>query len=340
MISEFSTIETRARSITCIYVLWGFGALFVSVAAYLTMNQLGWRALVITVCIPLFIAACSTFLIPETPKFLAASGDLDKAREILDSMAWDNGVCLPDGVLVASPVEKRGEMGDMFQDEFKRNSILLMICYFSTGFVFYTGYAMLPFLLQEGYCGIPVIKSKPCSFSTGTLKEAAMVTAAEIIFLPFASILTEAAGRLFTARLISSVLVVVSVFLTWCLGAVVFFVALFIQRGATQSLFNVLFIYTPELYPTYMRAVSCGVVMSFMTLGGLASSLLVYTIGVGYSWRLLLSLVAFFAFLSCICTFLLQNETQGAALPDAIEVGSCIPCRFCKKKPEEPDRSE
>lgn len=56
---------------------------------------------------------------------------------------------------------------------------------------------MTPYLLQEGYCGLPVLKKAQCTFSTSSLKEAAIITLAEVIMLPFTALLAENLGMLF-----------------------------------------------------------------------------------------------------------------------------------------------
>lgn len=63
------------------------------------------------------------------------------------------------------------------------------------------------------------------------------------------------------------------------------------------------------------------------------SSLLVYTVGLGYSWKILMGLLAGCALVVCVTTFLLELETQGTYLPDmSVEMGACMPCKFVKKK--------
>ena len=332
--SEMATPEARGKSITLINIFWGIGTLYTATVAFLLMNSMGVKTVIIAVSIPLLITSILCCLLPDTPKYMASSGDLDGARMVLTAMAKENGKELPAGTLIVRTIMRRGEVKDMFEPEHQRHSIMMMLIFFSAGFVFYTGYAMTPYILEEGYCGLPKPKhAHVCHFSSDTLKEAVIITAAEVTLLPFTALLSENWGRLPTMRLIATLLLAASLLLCWCMGPLIFLAALFVQRGACQSLFNVLYLYTPELYPTYMRAVSCGVVMSCMTGGGLVSSLLVYTLGEGYSWRVLLGLIAACAVIVCVTTFLLELETQGTYLPDmSVEVGACIPCRFVKKK--------
>ena len=333
-VSEMATPGARGKSITLINIFWGIGTLFTATVAYLLMNSMGVKTVVSVIAIPLFITAILCLLLPDTPKYLAASGDPEGAKAVLNAMAKENGKELPAGTLITLPLVRRGEMKDMFEPDHQRNSIMMMLIFFTAGFVFYTGYAMTPYILEEGYCGLPKPKGHVvCTFASDTLKEAVIITAAEVTILPFTALLSENWGRLPTMRLIATVLLIASILLFWCLGPVIFLVALFVQRGAVESLFNVLYLYTPELYPTYMRAVSCGVVMSCMTGGGLVSSLTVYTIGEGYSWKILLGLITGCAVVVCVTTFLLELETQGTYLPDmSVEVGACMPCKFFKKK--------
>ena len=333
-VSEMATPGARGKSITLINVFWGAGTLYTATMAWLFMNNMGVKAVVVMVTIPLFVTSILCCLLPDTPKYLAASGDPEGARAVLKAMAEENDKELPVGSLHTQPVLRRGEMRDMFETDHIRNSVMMMIIFFAAGFVFYTGYAMTPYILEEGYCGLPKPKAhKVCTFASDTLKEAVIITAAEVTILPFTAALSENWGRLPTIRLIACFLLLASIFIFWCLSPLVFLIALFLQRGACQSLFNVLYLYTPELYPTYMRAVSCGVVMSCMTGGGLVSSLLVYTVGEGYSWKILMGLIAACALVVCVTTFLLELETQGTYLPDmSVEVGACMPCKFVKKK--------
>ncbi|XP_036319629.1 putative transporter SVOPL [Rhagoletis pomonella] len=104
-LGEFHSDKTRSRAIMGSSVIFAIGAMILPMIAFLVINQdwvlpltfLGidykpWRLFLIVCGIPGFLCGMSLFALPESPKFLLAVGDENKAIEVLQKMhRWNSG---------------------------------------------------------------------------------------------------------------------------------------------------------------------------------------------------------------------------------------------------------
>ncbi|XP_028895806.2 synaptic vesicle glycoprotein 2A isoform X2 [Zeugodacus cucurbitae] len=104
-LGEFHTDKTRSRAIMGSAFIFAIGAMILPMIAFLVINQdwavsltfLGidykpWRLFIIVCGIPGFLCGLSLYILPESPKFLLASGDESKAIEVLQKMhRWNGG---------------------------------------------------------------------------------------------------------------------------------------------------------------------------------------------------------------------------------------------------------
>lgn len=321
-LSEISPPKYRSSAITVFYICWALGALYTTTAGYFVLNANGWIVTTIVVAIPNLIICVLMCFIDESPKYLCISGQIQEAEALLQYMADQNGSTLPKGRLQAEEEPKRGSIKEICHPHLRRTLFILCLAFFSSGVIIYASYSMVPFIVEEGYCanresasGNETVTDQ-CQFSDQTLKETALVTTAEVIMIPIFAVMCELLGRIPTARFLSAVSLVSSFMMVFCMGNFMMMASLYIQRGAVQSLFLILYIYTPECFPTYIRGSACGVILMAMTSGGLVSSMLVYPVGVQHSFRYLMIILSCCSLASLIATWLLQTETQGTDLSD------------------------
>ena len=317
VIAEFSTRDTRALAIVLSGVFYGLGGVFVSVITYLTINSTGWRSTILICSIPIIINAIGVTFISETPKYYSASDQRHRAMTLLKEIASENGTDVPRGTLNVTPIEDRGNLLEVFGPFHMKHTVLLMVLFFLTGFVFYSVWGMLPFVLQSGTCGLPNRHpSTLCSFSGLTLVEAIIITSSQLAFLPLVTFVSNVFGRLPAIQGVASTMFVSALCTNFCFRPYFFIAALFVLRGSSQSLVNLLVIYTPEVYPTHIRAVSFAFVMALSVVGGLVSSTVVWSIGYDISWEMMLVTITVFSGVICTISCLLDLETYHLNLAD------------------------
>lgn len=102
-IGEFHTSKNRDRAIMSASTLYGFGTIFMSILAWLIINQewsfyipvIGidykpWRLYLVACALPGLICGLVLFALPESPKYLLSVGRDDEALEILKYMYEKN----------------------------------------------------------------------------------------------------------------------------------------------------------------------------------------------------------------------------------------------------------
>ena len=91
-------------------------------------------------------------------------------------------------------------------------------------------------------------------------------------------------------------------------------VVLFIARGASMGAFAIVFLYTPERYPTRFRNTAMGMCFGFARIGGMISPLVAQDLpqrgflGVAFGIMVTVALIA------CVSTALLSQDTTGKEL--------------------------
>jgi putative MFS transporter len=113
LVSEFSPVASRGRNVVILESFWAWGWIAAALVAYLVIPVFGWRAAFLVGAVPALFAAVLRFMIPESPRYLAARGRLDEAEHLVRKMedqagrAADTVVATPArpvDAMAASPV--------------------------------------------------------------------------------------------------------------------------------------------------------------------------------------------------------------------------------------------
>jgi len=88
---------------------------------------------------------------------------------------------------------------------------------------------------------------------------------------------------------------------------------LFIARGIISGVFQAAYVYTPEVYPTYLRAVGVGVCSGMARLGAMVTPFVAQVL-VKSSFNLAIGLYGGVALMAVAASMLLPIETKGRAM--------------------------
>ncbi|XP_065830949.1 putative transporter svop-1 isoform X2 [Oscarella lobularis] len=107
--SEFLPAKQRAYCLLLIQVFFAMGTLFEVILALVVMvyANLGWHYLLGFTTVPLFLDLFAFWLVPESARFYVASGEMKKARAVLEKVARTNKKSLPPGRLVSDKERTR-----------------------------------------------------------------------------------------------------------------------------------------------------------------------------------------------------------------------------------------
>ncbi|MBV8074220.1 MAG: MFS transporter [Candidatus Eremiobacteraeota bacterium] len=281
LVAEFAPTEHRGRTVVLLESFWAYGSVLAALIGYLVIPRFGWRLAFVVGMLPALYVFVLRRTIPESPRFL-------QVRE--------------------SP--SLGSLRTLFQPPFLRRTLMLWIMWIAMVVSYYGIFTWLPSLLvAKGF----------------TKDEAFLLNLAIAIFqIPgyfSAAYFVERIGR--KATLVS--------FLALCaLGAFMFAgatlaatpnVAAIVGWGGVIAFFNlgawgVCYTYTPELYPTEIRATGSGLAASAGRLVGAFAPALVGSMLAASSGNQYVVFIAFTVvlLLAGLVVAAFGEETQGRSL--------------------------
>lgn len=284
--SEYLPSEQRGRCLVLMECFWAFGACLEVLLALVVMPSLGWRWLLVLSSLPLLFFTLLCPWLPESARYFAASGDLERARDTLQEVARQNGRQLPRGRLTVDDVGGggRGRLADLLVPKLRLTSLLLWFIWWTSAFCYYGVVLMTTELLKfshDDYCTAPHVwqGAEVCQAScrllqTSDYMDLLFTTVAEFPGILFTVFIIEKVGRKKTMAIEFLIYAVSILCLFSCSQRRLFLtLILFVCRGMVAGVFQAAYVYTPEVYPTTLRAVGVGTCSSFARLGAMLTPL-------------------------------------------------------------------
>ncbi|CAH1800723.1 unnamed protein product [Owenia fusiformis] len=277
LLAEYLPRRVRAKVLISYTAFWAAGSCVEIFMAFLVIPTLGWRWLVGFSAGPMLIMIILLYWMPESARFLMAAGKRDKALQVLQRMARENKSKLPDGALVESQKLKRGHFTDLFK-EYTSTTLPLWMLWFCTAFSYY-GVILVQAQIHEfaKTCGtadvIPPVGDCHCAHLLDSAAYKAMIiaTLGEFVCIPFNIIALDWIGRkrcISISLFCASILFFCILICTPPIGTTIF---IFGIRGFATSLFNSVYIYTTEVYPTAVRSLGLGSCSAMARLGAMTT---------------------------------------------------------------------
>ena len=101
-INEFISAKKRGRFFLLYELIFPIGLMFAGIAGYFLVPHFGWKALFIVGLIPAILMIPLRILMPESPRWLASKGRIEKADKVvsmLEHEAVKEGKTLPEPVV-------------------------------------------------------------------------------------------------------------------------------------------------------------------------------------------------------------------------------------------------
>jgi putative MFS transporter len=303
MMAEFLPARSRGRWLVALEGFWAIGTLIVALAAWaasLTGVADPWRYIFAVTALPAVLGLTLRFFVPESPLYLLRTGRAGEAKAIVDKMlALHQKAPLPSGdEIVATPQVAEG----IFSEELRRRSALILAIWFLVSVSYYGVFTWMPAKLAGD--GFGFVRGY------GFL---VFVALAQVPGYALAAYGVEAWGRRPT---------LIGFCLLSALGCLLFVVSpddmlvgasLLIMSFALLGTWGALYAYTPELYPTALRATGMGSAGAMARLGGLlAPSLMAFVVSGGLG--LAIGLFAGLLVVAAFAARAIDTETRQAAL--------------------------
>ena len=307
MMAEFLPPARRGRWLVALEGFWAVGTILVALAAWLASLWAGpeaWRWLFAATALPALIGLGLRWFLPESPHWLMARGEAGQARAVLDRIAAANGRPAVAGELRAVPrVEAR--MADLVGGDLRRRTLLILATWLLVSTAYYGVFIWLPGrLVTEGHGFVR---------GYGFL---VLLALAQVPGYALAAVGVETIGRRKT---------LIGFLAASALGCCLFVLAatpglvaasLLLMSFALLGTWGALYAYTPELYPTSLRATGMGAAGAMARVGGLLAPSAIALL-VGADFGLAIALFAALLLVAALAVSRIEVETRGRPLGEA-----------------------
>eukprot|EP00873_Tetraselmis_striata_P016735 jgi/Tetstr1/436999/TSEL_002738.t1 len=340
---EFMPSANRGKWLVIIESFWTVGTFFEAGIAWLVLPTLGWRWLLGISAIPQVLLVLLYPLLPESPYWLASKGRGGDATKVLARVARVNGGALPPGTLevTAAPTlpsrsssgggntKPRGKcgffqplcgmctsLGALYTKDLRRTTLMLHFIWAACSVGYYGLVILTTELHLEG--GRSCVDGAP-TFDSSDYLNIFITTLAEVPGLILAELTVERLGR---RKSMGSTMLLggaSAVFLTFGLSMNAETVFLFLSRCFVLSAFTVIYIYTPEVYPTTSRSLGLGINNAFARMAGMVAPFIAVNLPEAGMEVLAELLLAGLVTLGGAASFLLPFETAGKELTETVQ---------------------
>jgi putative MFS transporter len=309
MVSEMMPAANRGRFIALLEGFWPLGFIVSGLLSYVVLSLADWHWVFILQAIPALFVLVIRRYVPESPRWLVSHGQSDRAEATIRQIEQKVSARLSGQPL--PPIQRQpmadapegGGIGALFAGIYAKRTTMLWALWFFALLGFYGLTTWLGALLQAK--GFPVTKSV---FYT------IIISLAGIPGFLFSAWLVEAWGRKGTLALNLLAGAASCYFYGSATDQTQLIIAGLCMQFFLFGMWSALYAYTPELYPTRIRATGTGFASAIGRLGSLIGP---YVIGIilpsaGQAGVFALGAGAFT--LAALAVLILGEETKGRTL--------------------------
>lgn len=310
-INEFIGAHGRGRFFLLYECIFPVGLLVAGLAGYFLVPAFGWRSLFIVGLVPAVLMIPMRMFMPESPRWLAARGKLDKAEKVvamLEREAVREGKALPEPVV--RPVDPRAvaksDWRELFQGIYLKRTLMiwgLWVC----GYIINNGLVTwLPTLYQEVF-KLPLQTSLLYGWITSAVGVVASILCALYI---------DRVGRKrwYSVAFLAAIVPLVLLSALGATTATQVVILAPIAYAILQTITFSLYLYSAELYPTRLRALGTGFGSAWLRAASSIGPILVGYVVAGLGIRYVFAMFAVFALTGGIIVRTFGIETKGQEL--------------------------
>jgi MFS transporter, putative metabolite:H+ symporter len=266
-INEIAKADKRGRFFLLYEVIFPVGLLAVALVATWVVPNLGWQWMFVIGALPALLATVMRRFLPESPRWLAAAGRTDEADRTLRAIEEEisGGGARP---LPALPADlpavssARASWRDLFAGVYLPRTLAVWVMWFCTYLIVYGISGWLPTIYRTIF-KLPLQQALQYSLAA---------TAAGLVGALACAYLIDRTGR--RAWFAMAFFVgAVPLFVLWMRGTGNSAVDVMIYASLSYAMINTLalglYLYTPEIYPTRVRAVGSGAATAWLRVASM-----------------------------------------------------------------------
>ena len=303
MMAEFLPSERRGRWLVLLESFWAVGTILLAVLALaaLRWGADAWRVIFFVTGMPALVGVVLRLSIPESPVYLNRTGRADEARAVLQRVARVNRreVAIP---LLQPEAAQARSLSALFDRDLRRRSLSLFSAWALISVAYYGVFVYLPVKLSAQGFG----------FMRG--QEFLIVLAlAQVPGYALAAYGVERWGR--KPTLIGFLLLSAIGCLGYSVGSATAVVvgATLLMSFALLGTWGALYAFTPEVYPTALRASGMGLAGAVARFGGLLAPAVIAPVMTAHFTLALLMLAGFLA-LGALAILCVDVESRNRTL--------------------------
>jgi MFS transporter, putative metabolite:H+ symporter len=266
-INEIAPAERRGRFVLLYEVLFAIGLLLAGVIGRWIIPTWGWQSLFLVGSVPPLIAALLIPTLPESPRWLIGKGRLDAASKAVDQIEaaiTAEGRKLPPPVQTARPaIFRAGHWSELFSPQYRTRTLVMWAIWLTIGCISWPLTIWMPTIYARVF-QVPLETALNFGMYNNFIIISGAIACA--LLIDYTGRRAWFCGALFIASLALIILgimganTVTSVFLMTS-----------ITLFCITSLNLAIYLYTPEVFPTRLRAVACGISLAWARVGAMTA---------------------------------------------------------------------
>ncbi|KVW76468.1 MFS transporter [Burkholderia ubonensis] len=316
-INEITRAHGRGRFVLLYEIVFPIGLLVSMALGAWLVPRLGWEIMYFVGGMPLVLALVLTRLVPESPRWLASRGRLPEAGQALGVFeASVKGPLPPTPVTQAAAFDEmvrqhpKRRMIDLFSAAYRKRTLAVATLWATCGFIQYGLSTWLPTIYKNFY-------HAPLQLA---LNLAVIGSVMGVLGSLASALLVDRLGRK-PVIVWSFVLCALSLALAGVYHAAsVYVVATFcsLSLGLMASGFITAYVYTPEQYPTSIRASGCGLGSAWLKIASFVAPMVVPHAIIGGDLSPAFYLLGVVPLIAAVTVHFVGIETKGKVL-EALE---------------------
>ncbi|GAB3101367.1 MFS transporter [Cupriavidus yeoncheonensis] len=303
MMAEFLPSDRRGRWLVLLESFWAVGTILLAILALVAVSHgdAAWRLIFLVTGIPALVGVVCRFFVPESPLYLNKSGRSAEARAVLQRVAAANRVSAEIGTLEPQKMERKSVLA-LFATGFRRRSISLLVAWALISIAYYGVFVYLPVKLAgQGF---------------GFMRGQVFLILLALVQLPgfaLAAHGVERWGR--KPTLIGFLLLSAAGCMLYSLGQSPTLVvgSTLLMSFSLLGTWGALYAFTPEVYPTDLRASGMGTAGAMARFGGLFAPAIIAPV-MATHFTLALVLLSSFLAVAALAIYMVDIESKNRAL--------------------------
>ncbi|MGJ9416649.1 MFS transporter [Massilia sp. CMS3.1] len=303
MMAEFLPSDRRGRWLVLLESFWAVGTILLAVLALVAVSwgPDAWRLIFFVTGLPALVGVMLRLYIPESPMYLNRSGKSEQARAVLARVAAVNGrkVTIPP-LQPDAPVQR--SLSALFSGILRRRSIALCVAWALISIAYYGIFVYLPVKLAgEGF---------------GFMRGQEFLILLAVVQLPgfaLSAYGVERWGRKPTLIGFLLLSAVGCMFYSFGSSTAVVVGSTLLMSFALLGTWGALYAFTPEVYPTELRASGMGMAGAVARFGGLFAPTLIAPV-MATHFTLSLAMLALLLVVGALAIACVDVESRNRAL--------------------------